>query len=88
MPVYTGETPTRSEDDGYTYTFLGWSPDIVAADADADYTALFDAAELSQGIDEMKSDTNAAPRKMLINGQLFILTPDGKIYNITGQEVK
>ena len=45
MPVYTGATPTRPDDATYTYTFKGWSPTIVAATADADYTAQFNATE-------------------------------------------
>ena len=45
MPVYTGVTPTRTADEYYTYTFKGWSPTIVAATANADYTAQFTATE-------------------------------------------
>ena len=43
MPSYTGATPTKPEDDDYTYAFNGWSPAVVAATADADYTAQFTA---------------------------------------------
>ena len=43
MPSYTGSTPTKPADDEYTYSFNGWSPTIVAATADADYTAQFTA---------------------------------------------
>ena len=45
MPVYSGATPVRPEDENYTYAFSGWSPTIVAATADADYTAQYTATE-------------------------------------------
>ena len=43
MPSYMGATPTKPEDDDYTYAFNGWSPAVVAATADANYTAQFTA---------------------------------------------
>ena len=49
MPSYTGSTPTKPADDDYTYSFNGWSPTIVAATADADYTAQFTATTKPQG---------------------------------------
>jgi hypothetical protein len=48
MPNYNGATPTKPEDDNYTYEFNGWAPTIVAAVADADYTAQFTATEKTQ----------------------------------------
>ena len=48
MPVYNGVTPTKPEDDNYTYEFSGWSPTIVAAVVNADYTAQFTAIEKTQ----------------------------------------
>ncbi len=44
-PVYSGATPVRPEDENYTYAFAGWTPTIVAATANADYTAQFTATE-------------------------------------------
>ena len=42
-PVYGGETPAKADDEQYTYTFKGWSPEITAATADATYTAQFES---------------------------------------------
>ncbi len=46
MPVYTGVTPTKAATEDYSYTFAKWVPDIVAATADATYTASYDATQL------------------------------------------
>ncbi|MDO4488722.1 MAG: InlB B-repeat-containing protein [Eubacteriales bacterium] len=42
-PSYDGATPVKPEDEDYTYTFKGWSPNVVAVSADATYSAQFDA---------------------------------------------
>lgn len=41
MPVYDGDEPVRPEDVQNTYAFEGWTPEIVPAEADAVYTAVF-----------------------------------------------
>ncbi len=40
-PKYDGNTPTKSEDETYTYAFKGWSPEIKAAESDQTYVATF-----------------------------------------------
>ena len=84
-PEYTGATPTRPEDEQYTYEFSGWSPTIVAANADTYYTAQFTATEKEQGIDN--ANANAKAVKFLRDGQIFILRGE-KVYNAQGALVK
>ena len=40
-PEFNGTIPEKPEDANYTYTFTGWTPEIVAAAADTSYTATF-----------------------------------------------
>mgnify|MGYP003304503240 CR=1 FL=1 len=43
MPVYTGITPTRESDAQYTYTFIGWSPELDMVTGHQAYYAQYDA---------------------------------------------
>ncbi len=42
-PQYYGDTPTKPEDDGNTYEFAGWDQEVVPAESDAVYTAVYNA---------------------------------------------
>ena len=93
MPEYTGETPVRPMDTQFIYTFSEWSPAIVAATADADYTAQYSTEERfpnsGTGIEDLFAEPDAPSAvKILHNGTLYILRPDGTIYNAQGTRVK
>ena len=45
-PSYTGDIPTRSNDDTYSYTFTGWTPSIGVVSKDITYTATYKAEPL------------------------------------------
>ena len=45
VPEYTGETPKKIQNMEYTYSFSGWTPQVVAAKADATYTATYESVK-------------------------------------------
>ena len=86
LPVYTGDTPVRPDDEQYTYVFNGWTPAIVVATANATYTATYQSEPKSQGIEDLQGD-DVQCTKILHNGQILILRGN-KTYTLQGQEVK
>lgn len=41
-PIYFGTTPTKPETETYSYSFKGWTPEVVPVLGDADYVATFE----------------------------------------------
>lgn len=86
MPVYTGETPTRPDDDEWTYVFDGWDPQITKADDDATYVAVYLSSPKEQALEDIHTESTM-PVKILHEGHIYILR--GKnIYTATGVQIK
>ena len=76
VPEYAGETPVRPENDEYTYTFIGWDKEIVAATEDAVYTAQFEEIR--------KTPTGF---EVLVSGSTILSDGNIRIYDFTGKDV-
>ena len=51
IPSYDGETPTKAEDEHYTYTWSGWNNEIHEADKNETYFATFSSEKIIYTID-------------------------------------
>lgn len=59
-PSYKGETPTRANDDTYSYKFIGWDKKITAAEEDVVYTAVWKKTKLESGNNDSSDVTTGA----------------------------
>ena len=56
VPSYSGENPTREGTAEFSYTFSGWTPEVVAVTGEATYTATYTAARNSYAITWVDDD--------------------------------
>lgn len=59
MAEYLGTNPTKPMDEGYTYTFTGWTPALAEVTADATYTAVYKSTPRKYTV-TLKSDVEGA----------------------------
>lgn len=80
--------PSKSE-----YTFTGWDRDFSSILADMTVTATFVRTDLlADAISEVQTEESATTtgraRKVLVDGQLLLITSSGQVFNTQGVEVK
>ena len=89
FPVYNeaeNGTPTKSAAGGKIYEWTGgWDKELVPATADATYTATF-TESISSALDQVEYEGKAM--KMLKDGELIIVLPNGTRFDATGTLVK
>ena len=59
MAEYLGTNPTKPMDEGYTYTFIGWTPALAPVTKDATYTADYKSTPRKYTV-TLKSDVEGA----------------------------
>jgi len=56
VPSYNGATPAKASTAQYTYTFAGWSPEVVPVTGDVTYIAVFTAVTNTYTVTWMNDD--------------------------------
>ena len=70
------------------YRFSGWDTDFYNVQSDLIVQAQY-VQDIAEGIEEATKEQPApSVRKVLINGQLYILRQDGAIFNASGMRIK
>ena len=83
------DEPTKAADDSYTYTFAGWTPEIVSVAGEATYTATYDATEKPHdptSINDVQGDKVQCTK--VLRGQHIYIIRSGETYDLTGQRVQ
>ena len=84
MPVYRGEDPVKPNDGEYFFVFTGWEPNIETVTGDATYIATYE----SHGTGVAVPNETTQPIKFWQNGKMYILLPNGQVFDSTGKRIE
>lgn len=85
-PAYVGKTPTYSQP-GYTYTFIGWTPEFHSIEGNQEYTAQYDIIPNEYTVTlELEGGTSDTTSVTATFGQILpeidvVPTKDGFVFN-------
>ena len=68
------------------YLFKGWDKDFTNVQSDLNVKALYEYKE-NTALEDAETDSTPQPRKVMIDNKLYILMPDGTIYDTWGRKI-
>ncbi|MBR0414942.1 MAG: hypothetical protein IJI67_07725, partial [Clostridia bacterium] len=71
-----GQIKAKPADENHSYEFTGWTPEIVAAEADAEYTATFVDVLSISNVDEWNSFAASVKNGNTYSGKIVRMTAD------------
>ena len=88
IPSYSMSNPTRSNDGGYSYTFIGWSPTISEINSNTTYVAQYSKTAINYDInyvlDEGINNPNNPSSYNVDMNNITLLEPTKDGYTFTG----
>ena len=84
MPEYRGEEPVKPMEGETFFVFTGWEPSVVAVTGNAIYIATYE----SHGTGVALPDESKQPIKLWRDGKMYILLPNGQVFDSTGKKLE
>lgn len=78
IPIFKGNTPSKTSTNEFKYTFSGWSPEVVKVTEDTTYKAIFTKEKMTYQLSYLIPD----PIEQIISGGVHraVITESGQVY--------